>query len=119
MINNDIIVPVQNTDLLSLYALVLKAAQLPVVKKTAASLGVFEQSINDVAVLCNEPVKSFNFDSTVTSAQVYFIAGSDYQGFTQGGSPVTTSGVTVVNDCATLYRATLATGTLTFAVVGL
>mgnify|MGYP006976581177 CR=1 FL=1 len=119
MINANRIVPVQNTDLLSLYATALKIAQVSVTKISATNPGEFTQTTSGTSVFCDEPVKKLNFGAGVSSALVYFVAAYDYEGFTVNGSPVTTAGVSVEKDSSTLYTATLSSGTLTFAKVGL
>ena len=119
MINANRIVPVQNTDLLSLYATALKIAQVSVTKISATNPGEFTQAASGTSVFCDEPVKKFNFGAGVSSALVYFVAAYDYEGFTVNGVPATTAGVSVEKDSSTLYTATLSSGTLTFAKVGL
>lgn len=119
MINANRIVPIQNTDLLSSYATMLKIAQVVVSKISATNPGEFTQATSGTSVFCDEPVKKFNFGAGVSSALVYFVAAYDYEGFTVNGSPATTAGVSVEKDSSTLYTATLSSGTLTFAKVGL
>jgi hypothetical protein len=119
MINANRIVPVQNADLLSLYATMLKIAQVSVTKLSATNPGEFAQATSGTSVFCDEPVKKFNFGAGVSSALVYFVAAYDYEGFTVNGSPATTAGVAVEKDSSTLYTATLSSGTLTFAKIGL
>ncbi len=119
MINANRIVPIQNVDLLSLYATALKIAQVSVTKISATNPGEFTQTASGNTVFCDEPVKKFNFIAGVTSAKVYFVAAYDYEEFTVNGTPATTAGVSVEKDSSTLYTATLSSGTLTFAKVGL
>lgn len=119
MINTDRIVPVQKTDLLTLYGNILKIASVSVTALTSDGIGAFEQTTNSATVICNEPVKTFNFGSSVTAATVYFIPDPSFtaDSFTKTGATFTTSG-TVDADGVTLYTATLSTNTLTFAKVG-
>jgi hypothetical protein len=124
MINANRIVPVQNADLLSLYATMLKIAaevslQISLTKLSATNPGEFAQTTSGSSVFCDEPVKKFNFGAGVSSALVYFVAAYDYEGFTVNGTPATTAGVSVEKDSSTLYSATLSNGILTFAKVGL
>ena len=63
-------------------------------------------------------MKSFDFAEGVSSMTVYFIPAFDYEGFKVQGTKVSTSGVDVVADGATLYTATLSTGAVTIAKVG-
>ena len=118
MINNDRIVPVVKTDLLTLYGTILKIASVSVTALAAAdTVGDFEQTTNSATVICSEPVKAFNFGSSVTAGTVYFIPAADFAGFTKTGATLTISG-TVDADGSTLYTATLSSGTVTYAKVG-
>lgn len=117
MINQNRIVPVQKVDLLTLYGNILKIASVSVSALESTGIGVFAQSTNSATVICNEPVKEFNFGASVTAATVYFIPAADYQGFTKTGATLTVSG-TVDADGVTLYTATLSTNALTIAKVG-
>lgn len=121
MINNDRIVPITAVDLLTMYGLVLAVGldSAPTKLDAADTAGDFSQTTNSATVICSEPVKSFNFGSSVTAGTVYFVPGYDYAGFTKTGATLTKAGVTVVADGSTLYSATLATGTVTFAKIGL
>lgn len=118
MINSSRIVPVTKTDLLSLYAAILVIASiiLDVAEATTVE-GDFEETSISNAMICDQPVKSFNFGSSVTSATIYFIPAYGYKGFTKTGATLTVSG-TVNPDGATLYKATLSTNALTIAKVG-
>lgn len=119
MINQNRIVPVQKTDLLTLYGNILKIANVSVTALASTGIGEFEQTTNSATVIANEPVKAFNFGSSVTAATVYFIPDADFTvgSFTKTGATLTTSG-TVDADGVTLYTATLSTNALTFAKVG-
>lgn len=117
MINNDRIVPVQKTDLLTLYGNILKIASVSVTALASTGIGEFEQDTNSATVIANEPVKSLNFGSSVTASTVYFIPDADYQGFTKTGATLTVTG-DVDADGVTLYTATLSTNALTIAKVG-
>jgi hypothetical protein len=117
MLNANKIVPVQKTDLLTLYGNILKIASVSVAVLASTGIGEFEQDTNSATVIANEPVKSLNFGSSVTAATVYFIPDADYQGFTKTGATLTVTG-DVDADGVTLYTATLSTNALTFAKVG-
>lgn len=120
MINNDRIVPITKIDLLSMYGLVLAMSldSAPTKLDATDTAGDFSQTTNSATVICSEPVKSFNFGSSVTAGVVYFVPALDYAGFTVNGAAATTAGATVEADGRTLYSATLSSGTLTFAKVG-
>ena len=118
MINQDRIVPVTKTDLLTLFGTTLKIASVSVTALNAADVeGNFAQDTNSATVICSEPVKSLNFGSSVTAATVYFIPAYDYKGFTKTSAELTVTG-DVDADGATLYTATLSTNALTIAKVG-
>lgn len=116
MINDNRIVPVQKTDLLSLWAGVLALANISATKLAPASIGTFEQTTNSATVICSEPVTTFNFGSSVTGATVYFIPGVDYKGFTKTSAVLTVTG-DVVADGVTLYSASLSTNALTITKI--
>ena len=120
MINKDRVVPVTAIDLLSLYALILKAAGTTLsVLESASVEGDFTVSENPAnAVIAAEPVRSLDFAGTTDAATVYFVPTYDYEGFKIAGAAVETAGDEVVADHANLYTATLATGTVTIAKVG-
>lgn len=123
MINEDRIVPVSKTDLISLYGLILKVANVDVAKLDATGTGTFEisQALTTDYVLADEPVKSLNIASTVTSASIYFVAAYDFEGFTVGEASATiaSGSVDVDADGNTLYLAVLANGEITISKVGL
>ncbi len=118
MINADRIVPVQKTDLLTLYGNIMKLAGTTVSKVSATTPGEFALTSGSGNLLADEPVKTLDFGSSVTSAVVYFIPTYDYAGFSIAGTAVETAGADVDADGATLYTATLSSGTVTIAKVG-
>lgn len=123
MINANRIVPVTETDLITLYGTIIKFAGTPVIPPVtsidaATTNGEFNLTTGSDNILASEPVKKFTFGSSVTSAVIYFVAAYDYEGFVIGETPTTTTGATVEPDGKTLYRATLSSGTITIAKVG-
>lgn len=117
MINSDRIVPVTKIDLLSLYGLIIKARGTSVNAINANDVdGNFTQTANGTT-FASQPVKSFDFGSSVTSATVYFVPAYDFKGFTKNGAAITETG-TVDKDSATLYVATLASGAVTYTKAG-
>ena len=121
MINNNRIVPVQATDLLTLYGNILSIANVSVTAIQAVS-GIGEMSLDSGTgnFICAEPLKSFVFGSSVTSATIYFIPSYDYEGFSKTGATLTIADndVVVNKDGSTLYKAVLSTNTLTITKVG-
>lgn len=123
MINSNRIVSVTNTDLVTLYGTILTlalAADSQSIAKidAATSDGQFAMTSGSGNLIASEPVKTFDFGESVSSAVVYFVAAFDYEGFSVAGTAVTTAGVDVAADGKTLYSATLSTGTVTIAKVG-
>ena len=120
MLNANRIVPVQATDLLSLYAVTLKqnSNNATLAKVDATAPGIFAVTSASTPLLASEPVKTLDIASGITSATIYFVPAYDFAGFTVNGAAATTSG-TVDADGSTLYSATLSSGTVTFAKVGL
>lgn len=117
MINNNRIVPVQATDLISLYSTILAAASVTLTKVSASGIGEFNVTSASTALICDEPVKSLNIAEAVTAATIYFVADYDFEGFSLNGTAAAVEGV--VKDGRTLQCATLATGVITVAKVGM
>lgn len=120
MINANRIVPVTASDLISIYGTMMKLAGTSVAAIQAGDPGIFAMTSGSGNVLAAEPVKSFDFGSSISSAVVYFVPAYDYDGFSINGTKVTPAeGSTSVDpDGRTLYTATLATGAVTIAKVG-
>lgn len=119
MINENRIVPVTKTDLLTLYGniMVLAGTTVAAVNANDAS-GIFEITSGSGNMLASEPVNACDFGEDVTAAVLYFIPGYDYTGFSVNGTAVETSGADVDPDGVTLYTATLSSGAVTIAKVG-
>lgn len=122
MINNNRIVPVQATDLITLYAVILKQdttnnSTLAKVDATNAE-GDFAITSASTPLICSEPAKSIDLGESVSSVTVYFVPAYNYKGFTLAGVATTPTG-SVNADGATLYKAVLATGAVTITKVGL
>lgn len=124
MINTNRIVPIEKVDLLSLYGLILLQNSNNSGLTALASGDVdgdFQITDGSAALIANQPVKSVDIDATtssVTSATLFFVADYNYTGFSIDGVAVETAGVDVVADACTLYKAVLATGTVTISKVG-
>ena len=123
MINNNRIVPVEKIDLLSLYGIILlQHADLSSLAKLAASTveGDFSCTTASALVICDQPLKSLNFGSSITAATIYFVADYAYTGFTKTGATLTVTNPEggVKADGCTLYKAVLSTNALTIAQVG-
>jgi len=118
MINNDRIVPVTVTDLLTLYGNILTIAGTSVEKLEAVNPGEFEVAANNKTYIANEPVEFLNFGEDVTAGTIYFLAAYDFAGFAINGEATETAGAEVEKDGRTLYTATLSSSTITIAKVG-
>ena len=115
MINSHRIVPVQKTDLLSLYGTVLNLIGTSYTVLESPDIeGNFVCTASGAAgnKLCNQPVKTLDFASGTTSGTVYFIPAYDFAGFKIAGVAASATG-TVNADGATLYKAVLATSAIT------
>jgi hypothetical protein len=123
MINKDRIVPVQATDLLSLYGLILKmdSNNSTLAKLDALDVdGNFKITSGSAPLLCSQPAETIDIDATassVSSATIYFVPAYDYKGFSIDGSAVTPTG-SVDADGVTLYKAALSSGAITITKVG-
>lgn len=123
MINKDRIVPVQATDLLSLYSVILKmdSNNATLAKLDALDVdGNFKVTSGSAPLLCSQPAETIDIDATassVSSATIYFVPAYDYNGFTIDGSAVTPTG-SVDDDGVTLYKAVLSSGAITITKVG-
>jgi hypothetical protein len=123
MINKDRIVPVQATDLLSLYGLILKmdSNNATLAKLDALDVdGNFKITSGSAPLLCSQPAETIDIDATassVSSATIYFVPAYDYKGFTIDGSAVTPTG-SVDADGVTLYKAALSSGAITITKIG-
>jgi hypothetical protein len=113
MMNNDRVVNVQETDLLSVYFRNLKIANVSVTKLAAAAPATFVQATNSATIFADEPVKTFDFAATATAGTVYFVPALDYAGFTLAGVATETAGDDVVAGNGNLYKAVLSSGTVT------
>ncbi len=118
MINNDRIVPVTVTDLLTLYGNILTIAGTTIDSVQATNPGIFEVEDATNTLIAAEPVAKMDFAEDVTAATVYFIPAYNYAGFSVNGTAVESEGVEVDPDGRTLYTATLSSGTVTIAKVG-
>lgn len=117
MINTNQIVPVQATDLLTLYGTVLKIANISAEALTGDN-GDYQVTTNSKTYIADAPVKSLDIDATtssVTANTTYFVADYGFEGVSKDGTKVT---ATVSADGATLYKAVLADGTVTVSKVG-
>ena len=120
MINANRIVPIVKTDFLTLIGMIFGINGTSYTKLAALDVdGNFKKTgSGDVGnILCDQPVKSFDFASGVTAGVAYFVAAHDYEGFKVAGTAVETAGADVVADGISLFKATLSSGNVTIAAV--
>ena len=124
MINNDRIVPVTATDLITLYGLILKQditnnsslAKLDAIDTN----GDFQIKSGSAPLIASEPVASCDIDATassVSAATLYFVPAYNFKGFTIDGTAVDPTG-SVDPDGRTLDKAVLSTGVITITKTG-
>ena len=121
MINTDRIVPVQATDLISLYAVILKqdSNNSGLTKLAATAPGEFVQSTNSAVAIAAEPVTSLDFAATATAGTVYFVPALDFKGFSLAGVATEYSGTINENGIGSdLYKAVLSGGAITVSKIG-
>ena len=123
MINTNRIVPVTKIDLITLYGMILlqNSSNSALAKLAATDVeGDYAVTSGGGLYLCDQPLQSLNFGSSVTSGTVYFVPAFDYAGFTKTGATLTVTNPTggVVADGHTLYKAVLSTNALTITQVG-
>lgn len=122
MINNDRIVPIQKMDLLSMIGTILTLGNTSYNVLAASDVeGDFSVTGSGAAgtFLANQPVKTLDFASGVTSGTVYFVAAYDFAGFTVAGADATmnTGSVDVNPDGVTLYKAVLGSSKVTVTAI--
>ena len=120
MINKDRIVPIMKVDLISMYGLILKqdSNNSSLAKVSAGNVeGDFAIASASTPLIADEPVKSVDFASGVSTATLYFVPAMDYEGFSINGSAVTPTGDVVADGC-TLYKAALTSSAITISKVG-
>ena len=125
MINNERIVPIQKVDFLSMIGIVLAIANVSyTVLKAKDTTGDFEVTGSGAAgtKLADQPVKTIDFKSGVTSGTVYFVPAFDFEGINVAGSAATIddSGLDLDDikaDGITLYKAVLGSGEVTLTAV--
>ena len=117
MLNNNRIVSVTATDLITLYGVALIGSgskSLEKIDATDAGLFTVDTVTGAKVTLLSEPVKKANF--TVESGTVFFVPAYDFEGFEVDGTAAEITG-DIVADGVTLYKAVLATGAFTVTPV--
>lgn len=123
MINKDRIVPIQKCDFLSMIGNVLGLIGTSYAVIASADVeGNFEVTGTGAAgnKLANQPVKTLDFKSGVTSGTVYFVPAYDYAGIKVAGAAATLADGSVESvraDGITLYKAVLGSGEVTLTAV--
>ena len=124
MINTERIVPIEKVDYLSMVGTIMKLAgtSFSVIKSDIA--GNFDVTGSGAAgnKLANQPVRSIDFKSGVTSGTVYFVPDYAFECIKVAGSAATIAdgGIALANvkrDGITLYTAALSSGEVTIAEI--
>jgi hypothetical protein len=121
MINTDRVVPVMATDLISLYAVILKqdSNNSGLTKLAASAPGEFVQSTNSAVAIAAEPVTKLDFAAAATAGTVYFVPSLDFKGFSLAGVDTDYTGTIDENGLGSdLYKVVLSSGSLTVAKIG-
>lgn len=117
MINQDRIVPVTATDLITLYGLILKVGSVNVTALSASDTEGDFAVASSGTYLASEPVKAVDIATAATAVTLYFVPSYDYEGFAINGTAVVPTGA-VEADGRTLYQAVLSSGAVTITKVG-
>ena len=124
MINKDRIVPIEKCDYLSMIGTIMKLAGTSFAVIKGDVVGNFDVTGSGAAgnKLANQPVRSIDFKSGVTSGTVYFVPDYAFDGIKVAGSAATIAdgGIALANvkkDGVTLYTAALSSGTVTIAEI--
>lgn len=125
MINNNRIVPVTKIDYLSLIGTILKLHGTSYsILEASDTEGNFTLTGSGAAgnALANQPTKTLDFASGVTSGTVYFVAAYDFRGiYVNGAAATIAAGGLALDDVkpdgVTLYTAALASGQVTISAV--
>ena len=125
MINEDRIVPVTDTDLLSLYAKLLvvatSGAAVAVEPKAIAELEVNSTNLESATGvgLCTEPVKTLAIDDTVTDgAVIWFVPAYDFEYVSYDGAVVAEADDLERVDPSELYLVEIDSGAATVSKFG-
>lgn len=125
MINKDRIVPIEKCDYLSMIGTVMKLAGTSFSVIKGDVVGNFDVTGSGAAgnKLANQPVKTIEFKSGVTSGTVYFVADYAFEGIKVAGAAATIADASPVDldevkkDGITLYTAALSSGEVTITEV--
>ena len=124
MVNTDRIVPITKIDYLSMIGTGMKLANISFSVISDGIEGNFSVTGTGAAgnKLANQPVKTLDFASGVTSGTVYFVADYDFSAITVAGAAATIddAGIALADvkkDGITLYTATLSSGEVTIAEI--
>ena len=114
MINANRIVPVQKTDLITLYSVILGAGGTTLTKADPSDVEgnvAIATGSNSTHHVVSAPAKKIAFAGTVTADNVYFVASvNGFDGFYVGTTKITPTGADIVADGVTLYKAVLSGG---------
>lgn len=117
MLNVNRIVPVTFTDLITLYAVILKQSNATLnIEGVTGGPAVFDIDELAAPTLLNEPAHTINVATWSNGGELYFVPAYDYETITVDGAAVTINGLVDPDGC-TLYKATYADGAITVNAV--
>ena len=125
MINKERVVPIMKTDYLSLIGTMMTIANVSyAVLKSKDITGNFSVTGSGAAgtKLADQPVKTLDFASGVTSGTVYFVPAYDFAGIKVAGADATFNSSNldnddVIADGVTLYKAVLSSEEVTLTAI--
>ena len=120
MINNNRIVPVTATDLISLYGVILQTVYGDIVKVDASNVVgdfVLTESADNTEYLLSEPAKTIDIDAEIAPITFYFVPAYDFAGISVSGVKAEIE-TEIDADGRSLYMATLEESTVTVAKMG-
>lgn len=125
MINKNRVVPIMKMDLLTMIGTILNIASVSYSILASKDItGNFSVTGSGAAgtKLADQPVKTLDFASGVTSGTVYFVPAYDFAGITVAGADATFDDAgldldDVIADGVTLYKAVLGSGEVTLTAV--
>lgn len=114
MINKDKVVPVQRTDLLTLYGTILGINGIEY-EILAAEDGEATVSVDEKIYVANQPVKHLEIADGVAETTVWMVADFDFAGVSVDGTPAEIPALK--NDAATLYKVDCDHSTVTVTAI--
>lgn len=117
MINNERVVSVTTTDLISLYSVILAAAGTTVDAFQPTDIGIFGTPVG--TMIATEPVVKVTDSAMNADWTLYFVPAYNFDGFYGENGKLTPEGADIVADGRSLYKAEYEIGeTVTISKIG-